>query len=232
MFTVGQVSKFLGLSRDTLKFYEEKNLIHPIQDELNGYRKYNILDINEILPINFYRDIDIEIKKIQEITQSDGTAQIEAILDEKQQSLEEEIAYKQQLLERIKELKQDCQSITESLGTFTIREMQPIVITGDLEKTQEVDGMCTEILEKYNHSSRLKKAVNLSGLSRIIHFEGTTITKEQFVLFEKANLSVSEKREVITYSKCLYIVIEVPIITQETDNIDDHMAASITQTAA
>ena len=36
MYTVGQVAKILGISRDTLKFYEEKNLINPKQDEENG----------------------------------------------------------------------------------------------------------------------------------------------------------------------------------------------------
>lgn len=35
MYTVGQVAKFLGVSRDTLKFYEDKNLISPRQDEMN-----------------------------------------------------------------------------------------------------------------------------------------------------------------------------------------------------
>ncbi|HDR8036747.1 TPA: MerR family transcriptional regulator, partial [Bacillus cereus] len=40
MYTIGQVAKFLGVSRDTLKFYEEKNLVKPKQDIENGYRKY------------------------------------------------------------------------------------------------------------------------------------------------------------------------------------------------
>lgn len=29
MYTIGQVSKFLGISRDTLKFYEDKGLVNP-----------------------------------------------------------------------------------------------------------------------------------------------------------------------------------------------------------
>lgn len=43
MYTVEQVGKFLGISKDTLKFYEEKNLINTKQDEENGYIKYNII---------------------------------------------------------------------------------------------------------------------------------------------------------------------------------------------
>lgn len=108
---MGQVAKILGISRDTLKFYEEKNLINPKQDEENGYRKYNFKDIYEIVTVNFYRDIDIEIKKIQEIKKSDDLNTIESILNEKQRKIEEEIEYKKLLLKRIKDIKEDCKSI-------------------------------------------------------------------------------------------------------------------------
>lgn len=33
MYTIGQVAKFLGMSRDTLKFYEEMGLARPVQDQ-------------------------------------------------------------------------------------------------------------------------------------------------------------------------------------------------------
>lgn len=65
MYTIGQVAKFLGVSRDTLKFYEEKNLVKPKQDIENGYRKYNHFDIYDITTVNFYREMDIEIKKFR-----------------------------------------------------------------------------------------------------------------------------------------------------------------------
>ena len=37
MYTIGQVAKFLNVSRDTLKFYEEKELVKPKQNIENGY---------------------------------------------------------------------------------------------------------------------------------------------------------------------------------------------------
>lgn len=40
MYTIGQVAKFLCMSRDTLKFYEEKGLVNPKKDGENGYRKW------------------------------------------------------------------------------------------------------------------------------------------------------------------------------------------------
>ncbi len=65
MYTIGQVSKFLGISRDTLKFYEDKGLVNPKKNDENGYRIYNNFDIYDIATINFYREIDIEIKRFK-----------------------------------------------------------------------------------------------------------------------------------------------------------------------
>ena len=48
MYNIGEVSKYLGISRDTLKFYESKGLINPKKNVENGYR-----------------EIDIEIKKFK-----------------------------------------------------------------------------------------------------------------------------------------------------------------------
>lgn len=231
MYTVGQVAKFLGISRDTLKFYEEKNLINPMQDEENGYRKYNLIDINEVLTINFYRDIDIEIKKIQEIKAGDNIDTIDAIMAEKEKKLEEDIEHKKILLKRIKDIKRNCQAIEENLNKFTIKEMNPIAINSEIEMKREIDNTCNEILQKYDYSTRIKKAVNLSDISRIVYFNNTTITKERYVFFEKLEDTIDETREVISYPKCMYIVIEIPIAVQGKENIDENMAETIIGTA-
>ena len=53
MYTIGQVAKFLGMSRDTLKFYEEKGLARPVQDQENDYRHYSEFDIWDVITTNF-----------------------------------------------------------------------------------------------------------------------------------------------------------------------------------
>ena len=40
-YTIGDVSKRLGISRDSLRFYEKKGIISPQKLE-NGYRCYKI----------------------------------------------------------------------------------------------------------------------------------------------------------------------------------------------
>lgn len=126
-----------AVSRDTLKFYEEKGLVQPEQDEENGYRKYNVLDIHNVLSVNFYREIDLEIKQIQEIKNSNSIDDIESILIKQEKKLKEELEYKKLLLNRIKSLKEDCKRIKENLNKFTIREMNPMEIVEEIEDSIE-----------------------------------------------------------------------------------------------
>src|SRR5690606_40105058 len=110
MYTIGQVAGFLGVSRDTLKYYEEKQLVNPKHD-VNGYRKYNQYDIHDVITTNFYRELDIEIKNIQEIRQSQSVEDLENVLVEKETQILEELEYKKRLLQKIKSVKEDCDNI-------------------------------------------------------------------------------------------------------------------------
>lgn len=102
------MAKFLGVSRDALKFYEEKGLVKPKQDDQNGYRKYYHFDIHAVITTNFYRELDIEIKKIQEMRKSKSVDDIKLVLEEKEEKILEEIGYKNLLLKHIKSAKEDC----------------------------------------------------------------------------------------------------------------------------
>ena len=101
MYNIGEVSKYLGISRDTLKFYESKGLINPKKNSGNGYREYDHFDIYDITTINFYREIDIEIKKIQEIKKNMSIENLEFLLQEKEQVILDEIEYKKLLLRKV-----------------------------------------------------------------------------------------------------------------------------------
>ena len=56
-YTIGDVSKRLGISRDSLRFYEKKGIISPQKLE-NGYRCYSYEDTRKLLDIMFYRRLN------------------------------------------------------------------------------------------------------------------------------------------------------------------------------
>ncbi|WBW97344.1 MerR family transcriptional regulator [Oceanirhabdus sp. W0125-5] len=223
MYTIGQVSKFFGISRDTLKFYEDKGLINPKKNNTNSYREYDDFDIHEILTINSYREIDFEIKKIQEIKKHKSIDDIECMLEEKEQQIHEEILYKNLLLKRIKVIKDNCKKIKDYLGKFIIAEMKPLVVKGELSDFFAYDEY--DIIQK--HSNNLKNAVTFTGLVRVINYTKQDCFENKFLVVNRVeNYDEDIEGEIISYSKCLYTIVEAG-----RSNIDKEVESNIRKIA-
>ncbi|MBB4822901.1 DNA-binding transcriptional MerR regulator [Sporosarcina luteola] len=228
MYTIGQVAKFLGVSRDTLKFYEEKELVKPKQNMENGYRNYNRFDIYDIATVNFYREMDIEIKKIQELRKSKSVEGIKALLEEKEQEVLEEIEYKKLMLKKLQMIKEDCEKIEQFSGTYTVREMKPLEIKGEIEHINSYDQYETL---KENMDS-LKKAVTLTSLRRVIRFNDEGILEEKFLIVRRVEDSPKEMEgEILSHPKCMYTIIEDGRWATGGKNIDQNVEANLRKAA-
>lgn len=205
MYTIGQVAKFLGVSRDTLKFYEEMGLVTPVHRPDNGYRQFDDFDIYDVLTINFYRQIDLEIKRIQEIKRSKSVEGIEALLLEKEEKLQAEIMAKGFLLKRIQEMKEACVRIQDQLGVFSIREMKPLIVTGEIADSKAYE----EYSVIQGAAEQLKTAVTLKDLRRLVYFNKEGIYNNRFVLVkEMENGESGSGREIFSHKKCVHTIIE------------------------
>jgi DNA-binding transcriptional MerR regulator len=205
MYTIGQVAKFLGVTRDTLKFYEEKGLVNPKKNEENGYRQYSNFDIYDVLTTNFYREIELEIKKIQEIRQSQSVEEIELILHDKEERLRTELESKRLLLERIQCVRNDCEKIMHHIGEYSIREMKPFVVKGEISEFTAYDEY--DILQKNTKS--VKKAVVVTDLWRVIRFDDKGIIEDKFVVGRELDpVERMGEEEVWAHPRCLYTIIE------------------------
>lgn len=204
MYTVGQVAEFLGISRDTLKFYEKKDLVRPMKDDENGYRRYSDYDIFDIITINFYRQLDIEIKKIQEIRRNKSVSEIDVILEEKKREIELEIAYKQQLLEKIKRIEKGCADIKKYLGYYTIREMPLLLIKGEISDFLSYEEY--DLLKKKDESKR--SSITLTDVRRIIYFNEEGVVGNKCVIVEPVReVGLTNKENIIQHNKCIYTIV-------------------------
>ncbi|WP_442602817.1 MerR family transcriptional regulator [Paenibacillus sp. KN14-4R] len=228
MYTIGQVAKFLGVSRDTLKFYEEKELVKPQQNTENGYREYNHFDIYDITTVNFYREMDIEIKKIQELRKGKSIEEIQSLLEEKEQAVLEEIEYKKQLLKKLQIVKEDCEKIKLFLGKYIVKEMKPLEIKGEIDHFTAYDEY--ETLQENTDS--LKKAVTLTSLTRVISFNEEGMIGNKFIIAKKLEDFDGEiEGEILSHPKCMYTVIEDGRWSTGGKNIDRNVEASLRKVA-
>ena len=67
MYTIGEVEKITGISKDRLRYYDKQGILKPRQTQGNQYRDYTIEDIIEVLSVEYFRQIDLGIKDIRAI---------------------------------------------------------------------------------------------------------------------------------------------------------------------
>jgi len=60
-YSAGEVAKKLGLSKDSLRYYEKEGLLPLIERDSSGHRVYSDFDVEWIFLIRCLRDTDMQI---------------------------------------------------------------------------------------------------------------------------------------------------------------------------
>lgn len=93
-----ELEKRLGITKDTLRFYEKEGLVKPQRDH-NGYRNYSQEDLRIIKIIMFFRSIELTIDEIKQLFA--GTASISDLMVQKKEFLEKTIDNKKRTIDII-----------------------------------------------------------------------------------------------------------------------------------
>ena len=64
-YSAGELAKNLGITKDTLRYYEKEGLLPPIKRDSSGHRVYSESDMEWIFLIRCLRDTDMQIYKIK-----------------------------------------------------------------------------------------------------------------------------------------------------------------------
>jgi DNA-binding transcriptional MerR regulator len=82
IFRIGGVKKFLGVSAETLRFFEKKGVLVPKRNKENNYRYYDGRDINNIIGYRFFRSLDFSMEEsinlIQHYSNKEASLKVEA----------------------------------------------------------------------------------------------------------------------------------------------------------
>lgn len=70
---INEVEHKVGLSKKSIRFYEENQLIHPKRNGENGYRIYQEEDLKKLYIIKFLRELDVSIQDIKKLFQKEIT---------------------------------------------------------------------------------------------------------------------------------------------------------------
>ncbi|AWI06293.1 MerR family DNA-binding transcriptional regulator [Clostridium drakei] len=115
LLRIGQVSNLYGISLDTLRYYDHKDLLKPIVDEQNGYRYYSLehLDILEMILIGKYLEIPLE--QMKEKIDSESIDGYLAMMEEQNRFIEE----KRTVLSKLNQYTSEMTDMLKNIQNFS-----------------------------------------------------------------------------------------------------------------
>ncbi|MBI9108425.1 MAG: MerR family transcriptional regulator [Spirochaetales bacterium] len=204
MYSIGEVSKITGISRDRLRNYEEKGLLYPDKNIYNGYREYSIDDIDTVLLIEFYRSLDLSIDSIGEICKDRGLEDIKRLIEAKKQAVDEELGKLTRINDNLSGFLADYENIKSNLNKIIIRDMDDFQIYDELTDFRSY--------QEYNkiHASQKfdpDKPI-VRKLTRKLIFENDCIAESKMVITGPVDAGKNVKPDICRPGRCLYTVRE------------------------
>lgn len=127
LYTTGELAKKCNVSVRTIQYYDERGILVPTDLTEGGRRLFSEKDVATLETICFLRDLDISIKDIAEILESDESKKvIELLLDELNKNLQADIKKKTEQLEKIKNIRISLTSFKDG-SQKTIHDISSIM---------------------------------------------------------------------------------------------------------
>lgn len=64
---INQVEELVGIDAKNIRFYEDEGLLKPNRNPLNGYREYNLKDVEVLKKIKLLRKLSVSIEDIKDV---------------------------------------------------------------------------------------------------------------------------------------------------------------------
>lgn len=126
-YKIGDVARILGISPDLLRYYEKKDIVHPVKDKNNDYRYYEPWDINFLTDCVWYKSFNFGIDQVAEIISNSTAEEVADILDKKVEELRAQIRRNEMLVRRAGEHRADLGRLKNQLWQCVLRDSPEIV---------------------------------------------------------------------------------------------------------
>lgn len=203
LFTIGQVTKMYHVRHDTLRYYDKIGLLKPTLKKENGYRYYTIRDLELLEFILLSRQLDIPLKRLQEILNQGNIDDYIKLFSDHESFIEEKIKQLNELKKEVSRFKQK----TIAMRNFENDEWPEIPTYESIDKillfiSQKGDESLAEIVKnkdlilitKYNEEGALIVDSSLIGFEI---FEDESFDIEKYKNYMKYHL----KGRYMTFSR-------------------------------
>lgn len=210
IYRTSEILENLGLSRETLRYYEEIGLIKPKRRQSSLYREFDFYDVSRLMAIDFYKKRGFSVSDIKEMLLQKETFEYLKSMEKKEADIEAAIVEMKKILERLQETKCFCQEAIEQQGIFTIREFPLYRVRENIDHVLSLE----KYKEKVIHFLNRETEDILSNMVRAITFDENGYTGSKICIIKKVEKNTKEEGVFLEYGKCAHIIIEA-------DNDDD-----------
>lgn len=123
---INQVEELVGITKKNIRFYEERELIHPERDPRNGYREYTLKDVEELQRVKLLRMLNVPITEIRKLQEGQITLE---------QCLEGQMIELQHTKHNLDITKQMCQKIMDA--EEDLYQMDVLEYLSDMKRLEE-----------------------------------------------------------------------------------------------
>lgn len=102
VYKISEFSELTGLSKETLRYYEQEKLLEPAYvDPNNHYRYYDDGSFFLAAMLQKLRNFECTIQEMKIVMDNESFKDLESLLEQKKTRLEEEVQQKQQKIREI-----------------------------------------------------------------------------------------------------------------------------------
>ena len=92
-YTIGELAKILGVTAETIRYYERKNIIQPIHNEESGYRYYTAWDLHVLIRARCYLGFGLTIDETALLLKRESVDEIDDTLKKQEDIIQNNIIY-------------------------------------------------------------------------------------------------------------------------------------------
>ena len=205
---INELERLTGITKQNIRFYEKKELLHPIRNSTNNYREYSEDDLTTLKTIKLLRKLDFSLEDIHKI-------------------LSEEISLHALLEQHIKELQDRqkklnaCIDVCKDLLSTDNKSLNLDRTLAKIDNIEQNGGKFMSIIEDYKRYSQAQRKKGFA-------FKPDTMVMNATEFIEALTQYADENDQSLIFIKTgMYPVFELDGIEYKAQRVFDRFGATI-----
>lgn len=200
IYHTSDIANGLGLTRETLRYYEEMGLITPKRSGDSKYRKFDLYDMTRLMAIDFFKKRGFTTAEISAL-QGTAAEDYAKITQEKISSIHEKIRDLTEMIKRLEHMLEFCEYTAQYQPTFSIEELPVYYVVNTLNTVASLDEYQDKVLAYLN----VEKEDILSNMVRVVTFDKNNyITSGMYIVKPFHGEGLLEQKTVLESGKSLH----------------------------